>query len=340
MVKRFVTVGALALVLALLGLTLRSWAPFEPEVELATLQVESVPRGAEIHLDGQPTGRTTPATLELPVGQSRTVEVAREGYLSRPLQHVVVVAPSAPPLRFDLVPQVRLRVGSLPSGAVIEIDGRRLGQAPVTAFLERGREHRISAAATDHLDRELRWVAATDDAVTLELEPSVQIEVASSPSPATILVDGEVRGETPGFFDVPAERSFSLVAQRAGYRDAERRVEGRRLEHAASLLLPLQPLPLSALPLSPDERREVRRMMADLRQARRARQRARLQRDRAAEALEASTDNFRKRARLDGIIDRAQTRLEGLESAIADLEGQLEGIRDVVSRRDGEAGLR
>jgi hypothetical protein len=301
-----------------------------------TLRVETVPRGATVLVDGRPSTVTTPATLpDLEAGRSYVIAVSRDGYLSRPEARTVVARPDAAPVRFELIAKVDLRVEATPSGALVMLDDRRLGQAPLTVPVARGAEHRITVAATDYLEKTVVWTADADDTLEVELEPSVQIDVVSSPSPASVLVDDAVLGETPALVDVPASRRFELVARRPGYRDARRRVDGRRLESGDTVELTLKPLPLSALPLTPEERGEVRRLQGELRRARARLGRTRALHDRSIRQLErlGRGGEVHTRARLDGIIDATTDRIEELDLVIHDLEGQLEGIRDVASRK-------
>ena len=304
-------------------------------VERVALRVETVPRGAIVLIDGRSSSFTTPATVpDLEAGRTYRIEVSRDGYLSQPEARTVVARPDAAPIRFELIAKVDLRVETTPSGAVVTLDDRRLGQSPVTAPVERGGEHRITVAATDHLEKTVLGTADGDHTLEVELEPSVQIDVASSPSPASVLVDGEVRGETPALVDVPASRRFELVARRPGYRDVRRRVDGRRLAFGDTVTLALRPLPLSALPLTPEERGEVRRLQGELRRARTRLGRTRALHDRSVRQLErmGQSGEVHTRARLDGIIDATADRIEELELVVHDLEGQLEGIRDVAGK--------
>lgn len=310
-----------------------------PDAQTA-VRVHSVPRGARIFVDGRAAGAATPGAISLQVGRTHTITVSRDGYLSRPEARTVVARKDGEPLRFELVPKVDLHIETDPSGAVITLDGRRLGQAPLTAPAERDVPHDITVIATDYLERRLVWNGEDDHRVRVELEPAVRIDVSSSPSPASVLIDGEPRGETPTLIDVPASRRFVLVARRPGYRDARRPLDGRRLAHGDTVTLTLEPLRLSALRLSAPERGEVRRLQRELSQLESRLRRTRALNDQSIRRLEqiGRGGDIHTTARLDGVIDATSDRIEELELAIEDLQGRLEAYRDFAAPPAVEPG--
>jgi len=166
------------------------------------------------------------------------------------------------------------------------------------------------------------------------LEPSVRIEVASSPSPAHVVLEDRRIAETPAWIEVPSQRRFVLRIERPGYHPARRRLDGRRLRPDQSLTFALEPLPITELPLTPEERGEVDRLRADLGRAKLRLSRTKMLHGRAREELGRSgRRSVHEAARLDRLVDSMADRITELETTVEDLEGQLEGIRGVVSRR-------
>ncbi|MBX7082137.1 MAG: PEGA domain-containing protein [Nannocystaceae bacterium] len=85
----------------------------------------------------------------------------------------------------------RLRFVSRPEGAMIWIDGERVGAAPLERTLDAGR-HRAKAVLEGHLPLELQFdaVAGTEEAVTLTLSPLPPRSRALRPAGAATLAIG------------------------------------------------------------------------------------------------------------------------------------------------------
>ena len=134
-VRRGVPAGVLALVALLAAAAGGAAAWFAaPWVRRGVVVVTSEPRGAEVALDGAPTGERTPAVLE-GVLLSRPHQVTLSGPALR--EATVPIAPS--PGR--LVARVHatlastlgaLTVSSEPAGAEVRLDGATAGTTPVT----------------------------------------------------------------------------------------------------------------------------------------------------------------------------------------------------------------
>ena len=104
----------------------------------ADVQIDSVPQGAEIFVDDEPTGQTTPATVEILAGEHE-VRVRADGHKSH-RQRILVAAreqrtlPTVELVRADSL----LTVRSTPSGAGVTLDGQFQGRnAPGTGRAER-----------------------------------------------------------------------------------------------------------------------------------------------------------------------------------------------------------
>ena len=99
---------------------------------VATLTIDSEPRGAEVFIDGVLQDGRTPLTVEVEPREPHQIELRADGYASA-LQSDVVLAPGqnmtiVRPLQ-RLVAE--LRVDSRPQGAVVYLGDRRLGETPL-----------------------------------------------------------------------------------------------------------------------------------------------------------------------------------------------------------------
>jgi len=151
--------------------------------ETASLSVTSTPSGAEVLIDGKPTGHRTPAlisglTLDLDhVVALRHPETAgahrsfnfREGG-RRSFEFRLVYTKQA------------LRVESTPTAGDVLLAGELRGQTPLTLRLERGAKHVIRLRKTGYLDKEILHLADRPSAaLRLQLEPAVPLAARVRP---------------------------------------------------------------------------------------------------------------------------------------------------------------
>jgi len=101
-------------------------AAAQPAQPKASLQVVSVPPSAAIFIDGEPTGKSTPATLEaLPADRSFELRVEKRSFV--PHREVIKLAQSEAATRSITLSPVRARVRfiSIPKRASLIVDGTR-----------------------------------------------------------------------------------------------------------------------------------------------------------------------------------------------------------------------
>ncbi|MFO8072863.1 MAG: serine/threonine-protein kinase [Polyangia bacterium] len=143
----------------------------DPKPSAANLSIRSDPPGAEIRIDGESTGRETPAELALESGEhgvelrlegrerwSETIEVDGDG----PLELSAELAPAGGSIEVETVPE----------GAEISIGGTLRGAAPLLIENLPAGEHRVVARASGHLPaREVAVVrGGRKTGISLELE--------------------------------------------------------------------------------------------------------------------------------------------------------------------------
>ena len=141
-------------------------APVPPaEVEL---QIQSVPGGASIFLNGRYMNCSTPATVKVPPGRC-LLELNKEGYDAASRQ--MMATPNMQPVSLRLIPIVntaKVQINTDPAGATVFIDGRALaGKTPVEVLLPHGR-HQVSTTLDGYNSRS-RIVYVVESTRTIDL---------------------------------------------------------------------------------------------------------------------------------------------------------------------------
>jgi serine/threonine protein kinase len=148
---RPVTAVLSGLVLALTGAAALHYA--EIWLRPGTLVVTSDPPGADVSVDGVRVGQVTPAVVEGLV-LSRRHEVALDGAGVRSMTLPIEPLPGKLVRRVHATLETALgalRIESEPAGAVVQVDGRRVGITPVTVLGVRLDErHRIDLVLPGH----------------------------------------------------------------------------------------------------------------------------------------------------------------------------------------------
>jgi formylglycine-generating enzyme required for sulfatase activity len=165
--------------------------------------------------------------LSIPFGErylmrpgSYRVEARAEGYhpMSRDLQ---VTRADNQQLELVLEPLPGLlSVASEPAGARVLIDGEELGMTPLTDLSVEAGEHQLVVVAERYFPLQ-QPLEITGRQLPQRLELSLQpawadITIASEPAGAAIVVDGEVRGETPATVEI-LEGERQLELRKAAY---------------------------------------------------------------------------------------------------------------------------
>jgi formylglycine-generating enzyme required for sulfatase activity len=226
---------------------------FEPLGGLLTI-ISSPVDGAEITIDGEPSGTTPAYEIELGAGE-HTVEIAAPLHL--PYQTTVVFEPGEPPreLAAVLVPNwAPLTITTTPANATVFLDGTAVGSTPL--------EHRVEAGefllelrrqGFKPFSRRLRATAA--EAVDLGLIQLVPVDgslsVTSDPTGATVTVNGVFRGTAPLDLDFAPGTTNQVTVSMAGRSTFATTIEissGRRSEVRAVLEMLTGEVAVTSLP--------------------------------------------------------------------------------------------
>ena len=189
------------------------------------LIINSEPQGAEVWLNNESTGEVTPFRRKLAIGD----EVPYR--LSLPLYHdeagMATVDQPRKELQFALRPAFgSVMVTSTPSGALVFLDEKQVGQTPLTLDRIASGSHSLRLQAPQYAV-ERRNVSVADGqtanvAVTLAAR-FAEITV-QAPQGAVVTVDGDRKGSGTLSWR-QGEGLCDIVVSMAGHRDARRQLE-------------------------------------------------------------------------------------------------------------------
>ena len=189
------------------------------------LIINSEPQGAEVWLNNESTGEVTPFRRKLAIGDEMPYR------LSLPLYHdeagMVTVDQPRKELQFALRPAFgSVTVTSTPSGALVFLDEKQVGQTPLTLDRIASGSHSLRFQAPQYAV-ERRNVSVADGqtanvAVTLAAR-FAEITV-QAPQGAVVTVDGDRKGSGTLSWR-QGEGLCDIVVSMAGHRDARRQLE-------------------------------------------------------------------------------------------------------------------
>jgi len=113
-----------------------------------------------------------------------------------------------------------LHIETDPPGALVYVDGRARGSAPLAVDAEAGRSYAVRATRDGHRDAEQLVTAAAGDApVRLHLDRlAAVLAVETEPAGARVFVDGKETGKlTPATLELPPSASVLLTLRKEGF---------------------------------------------------------------------------------------------------------------------------
>lgn len=204
-----------------------------PAATPAFIVLTSEPSGAAISLNGQDTGRVTPAQLQAIPGQEASVSLTADGFLPVSLTVTPTVdAPAVVAATLQRDPNATanmsgsIRVTYEPADAVLTVDGTAYpGPPPVQVdALSLFEEHELRIeklgfeTATDSFTLENADTMNVQFALVAAQEVGV-VNIRSNPVGAEIVINGEIVGVTPlEGLQLVADQEYQIVLQRDGAR--------------------------------------------------------------------------------------------------------------------------
>lgn len=196
-----------------------NWAP-------VTLTTQ--PPGASITVDGAAVG-VAPLEMQLTAGE-RQIEARLTGYNAWTGKVLVTAGTplQLPEVKLPLA-DGRVDVVSNPSEANVSIDGEFRGRTPFTVRLAPGRSHELTLTKPGYETATRNLSVAADSGRKLEIELTAQygeIEIASKPVGADVLVDGERRAATPATLSLTGV-SHDIEVRQTGFASVKQKVTPR-----------------------------------------------------------------------------------------------------------------
>jgi formylglycine-generating enzyme required for sulfatase activity len=201
---------------------------FELEKLPGILEISTDPvAGAQVRVDGEPVGSTPLASLEVAPGP-HDISIHAPRYLEYHTHLEVQGGGARQGLKIRLTPLwAPVTVSSRPPGAGLWVDGERRGTTPLTTELLAG-THRLELRA----DRYKTWVSEilvvadqAQDLPEVVLAPADgRLALHSTPSGASVTIDGRYRGRTPLELALVPDVAHALVLTKAGYAPLSRDV--------------------------------------------------------------------------------------------------------------------
>ena len=216
--------------------------PYTPRPQTGSLSVVTVPKGADIYVDGNFVAESPYVVTNLAPG-THTLRLHKAGY-DEYLSTFSIVSGRQTPFSLMFSPQQAtvgsIEIASTPAGSAIYLDGNYMGQTPygegysdLTSILQG--THTILLRQTDFQDYTQAVYVRGGQVVTVDarLSPNTpspvpdttgEIMVVSTPAGAELFLDNTFRGVTPATLsDIPAG-SHIVMARQAGYADASQAV--------------------------------------------------------------------------------------------------------------------
>ncbi len=176
----------------------------------AMLVIDSIPRGARVHLDGKPLPHRTPTSAEIEPDVGHRVELEREGF--HRWTHERISATPGENVRIvpALVAQrASLTVTTRPPGVIVEMDGETLGETPLHRDdLRPGRGRKLTLRKPEY--KPITISIDLVDQGRLEIERRLdsaivygRIKIHIRESWAEVTLSGRGVGRAPGILRLP-----------------------------------------------------------------------------------------------------------------------------------------
>jgi formylglycine-generating enzyme required for sulfatase activity len=190
------------------------------------IKISSQPEsGAQVFVNGKLTTGTTPLTTEPIASGEHTVQVVKEMYQPT-VQKVRVTDGQTTPLNVTLQPNFAELTINAPSGASIVLNNQQKGTGSWIGRLSAG-IYSIEARLEKHRAAKQDIELTTGDKRTIELQPTPiygSLDVVSSPSGATIKIDGKDYGTTPNTISRMLIGEYTVQLTRAGYTTVDKKI--------------------------------------------------------------------------------------------------------------------
>jgi formylglycine-generating enzyme required for sulfatase activity len=185
----------------------------------ADVTVTSTPEGAEIFIDDEPTGLSTPAVVEVLAGEHE-IRLKAPGHRSH-RQRILVAAEETRELPRVTLTQADslLTVRTTPPGAGVTLNGRFQGESPLELAVRSGVNHRVQVFRSGYQSAEqsVQLAPGAERALNLNLERLTgTLVIQAQPQQAELFINGRAMGPANQTLKLPTERQ-KVEIRLAGY---------------------------------------------------------------------------------------------------------------------------
>jgi len=186
--------------------------------------------GAEVYVDGERKG-VCPAAVRGLIPGDHIVVVKSKGYITKSVPFKIVVNQQSL-VTVDLekakekLPVGTVRIQSDQPDAMVMMDGKRLGKAPMELKNVRVGLHIVKVEKAGFLSHEEKFTLKKGQAhtITALLKQGGQLKITSSPSGATIWIDTKPIGQTPMMEKVLTVGTYNVEVELNGYHREKRSI--------------------------------------------------------------------------------------------------------------------
>ena len=197
------------------------------EKEAGLVLVHSDPDGADIVLDGAQRGKTPLLLTDVPRGNYR-IKASTPGYQDCEME-LKVEGRTPQKLMMTLhSDSARLTINSIPSGAVVVVNGLSRGATPCVVDRVPAGESKIVVSMADYAlyQGTVTLRAGDDHKVDVELNPlPASLSVVGAPMGAKVYVNDQLRGQVPLSIGTIPPGSYSVRVEMPGYAPETRTIE-------------------------------------------------------------------------------------------------------------------
>lgn len=214
--------------------------PLPGKLELSTAGLD----GVEVSVDGEVVGTTPLAALELAAGE-HTLQLRKERYETLDTSVTIEGRATTQQLAVELLPAwANVALSTTPPGATVTVDGVDVGVTPLTAELLAGEREVLVKLPAHKAWSDTLLVRAREDQTLapITLEPADGlVMLRSTPSNASVTVNGVYRGQTPLELELPPTTAHDIVFFVNGYEEARRQLR-TQADGESSVNVTLEPI--------------------------------------------------------------------------------------------------
>ncbi len=188
------------------------------------INVNTVPSGALVYVDGQFIGQTPVQNYSIPSGFHILI-IKKPGYVTVTKFITVGIGQTVDINKYLLLAGY-LRVITRPKGAAVYIDGQYIQDTPIENYTLPLGVHEVTIVKNGYVtyDKFITVTAGSLNVINVTLQMNGTLYVVSTPSGASVYINGKYMGKTPLKLSlVPG--NYTVKIEKSGYQTAIRHVE-------------------------------------------------------------------------------------------------------------------